>query len=236
MTTTSNVPERFSRQADIIPMDQLSQLKVMVVGTGAIGRQVALQLAAMGVSHLTLVDFDIVEEGNLAAQGFLEGDLGQPKVAAVANLCRLINSKLSLVVVNGRYTNDIDTHDIVFSCVDKMDARSFIHTNVRTDCKLFIDGRMAAEAMRVISAYNEETHDYYRTTLFSDLEATPIRCTAKTTIYSSNIIAGIMIGQLTKWMREVDLHCDIQYNLLTDKYQFFTPETAHEQFAGGFRD
>jgi molybdopterin/thiamine biosynthesis adenylyltransferase len=48
---------------------------------------VALQLAAMGASWLQLVNFDVVEPGNLGSQGFLEEDLGCSKVEATADLC-----------------------------------------------------------------------------------------------------------------------------------------------------
>jgi len=42
--------ERYSRQADIVPMEVLEECKITVIGVGAIGRQVALQLTAMGAN------------------------------------------------------------------------------------------------------------------------------------------------------------------------------------------
>ena len=69
--------DRYSRQRDIIPPERLAACRATVIGVGAIGRQVALQLAAMGVPWLQLVDFDVVEPSNLASQGFLEKDLGR---------------------------------------------------------------------------------------------------------------------------------------------------------------
>ncbi len=49
---------RFERQADLVPRERLESLAVSVIGVGAIGRQVALQLAALGVRKLQLIDFD----------------------------------------------------------------------------------------------------------------------------------------------------------------------------------
>ncbi len=43
-----NFDERFSRQAGMIPTDKLLATRAAVIGVGAIGRQVALQLAALG--------------------------------------------------------------------------------------------------------------------------------------------------------------------------------------------
>ncbi len=53
-----NKNTRFTRQQELVPQDRLLELKVTVIGVGAIGRQVALQLAAIGVRQLQLIDFD----------------------------------------------------------------------------------------------------------------------------------------------------------------------------------
>src|SRR5208283_1783237 len=98
-----DVRERFSRQTDLVPAVRLGQCRATIVGVGAVGRQVALQLAAMGLPWLQLVDFDTVEVGNLAAQGYLESDLTRPKVEATAELCRTINSKLEVQTVAERF-------------------------------------------------------------------------------------------------------------------------------------
>ena len=54
-------PDRFQRQTDLVPLGGLAELEVTIIGVGAVGRQVAVQLAAMGVRHLQLIDFDRVE-------------------------------------------------------------------------------------------------------------------------------------------------------------------------------
>ena len=56
-----NPNERYLRQQQIIPADRLAAVKATVIGVGAIGRQVALQLAAIGVPQLQLIDHDTVE-------------------------------------------------------------------------------------------------------------------------------------------------------------------------------
>ena len=53
---------RLRRQQDLVPFEKLRHLHASVIGIGAIGRQVALQLAAIGVRTLSLFDFDIVGE------------------------------------------------------------------------------------------------------------------------------------------------------------------------------
>ncbi len=41
---------RFARQEDLVPRDRLADIRATVIGVGAIGRNVALQLAAIGVA------------------------------------------------------------------------------------------------------------------------------------------------------------------------------------------
>ena len=91
--------ERYSRQKDIVPAERIAACKATVIGVGAIGRQVALQLTAIGIPWLQLIDFDVVEESNLASQGYLEEDLGRLKVEATAELSKKINSGCRLAHV-----------------------------------------------------------------------------------------------------------------------------------------
>jgi len=74
--------DRDIRQRELVPPVRLAQCHAVVIGVGAIGRQVALQLSALGVPQMTLYDPDTVAIENLAPQGFWESDLGRPKVEA----------------------------------------------------------------------------------------------------------------------------------------------------------
>ena len=79
--------DRFSRQTDLVPRDKLKDLMATVIGVGALGGQVALQLAALGVPKLQLIDFDRVEETDVTTQGYDFEDIGQLKVDATAGGC-----------------------------------------------------------------------------------------------------------------------------------------------------
>ena len=207
--------ERYSRQQDIVPPDRLAACKATIIGVGAIGRQVALQLTAMGIPWLQLVDFDAVEVSNLASQGYLQDDLGKPKVEATANLCRQINSDLEIHEVNERFRRSMEIGDTVFVCVDKIDTRRLIWAAVKDGVSLFVDGRMSAEVFRVLTASDTVSREHYPTTLFDTSEAYTGPCTAKTTIYCANIAAGFMLAQFTKYLRLLPIDPDIQVNLLS---------------------
>src|SRR5712691_13074770 len=66
----SSVSDRDIRQRSIVPPERLAACHAIIIGVGAIGRQVALQLAALGMPRLTLFDEDNVRVENLAPQGY----------------------------------------------------------------------------------------------------------------------------------------------------------------------
>jgi len=206
--------ERYSRQRDIVPADRIDKTKATVIGVGAIGRQVALQLAAMGVPWLQLVDFDTVEISNLASQGYLEEDLGKTKVAATAALARQANKSIIVIESDQRFRRSLEVGNNLFCCVDSIEIRRIIWEALKDRISFFIDGRMTAEIVRIITVTNRKSREYYPSTLFSQAEAYSGPCTARTTIYCSNIAAGFMITQFAKYLRNLNIDCDFQLNLL----------------------
>jgi molybdopterin-synthase adenylyltransferase len=210
--------ERYSRQKSIVP-EKVKTIKVCVIGTGAIGRNVSIQLASIGVENLMLIDFDSVEDHNVASQGFFETDVGAYKVEAVERVCKAINKDIKLEGVLDRYRQYYVDADVVFCCVDSMEVRKAIWEGVKDEVKLFIDGRMSAETMRIFAAptNDKEAVKHYSSTLFADSEAFVGTCTAKTTIYCANIAAGLMLSQFTKWLRSFPVDKEVGLNLLTSE-------------------
>ncbi|MFC1791972.1 ThiF family adenylyltransferase [Planctomycetota bacterium] len=215
MTTEND--ERYSRQRDIVPQERIAGCKATIIGVGAVGRQVALQLAAIGIPWLQFVDHDTVEISNLASQGYLESDMGKLKVNATLELCRRINAACEIHVIPERFRRSMEIGNVVFCCVDKIDVRRLIWESVKDRVNLFCDGRMSAEVLRIITACDCESRQHYPTTLFNADEAFVGPCTAKTTIYCANIAAGLMLAQFTKYLRQLPIDCDIQLNLLASE-------------------
>ena len=207
-TQTLNFANRYVRQSDIVPDDKLQLLTITVIGVGAIGRQVASQLAAMGARKLILIDHDYVAPENLATQGYFESELGLQKVTATANLCRNQNSEIEITEIPQRFDKDVEHSDVIFCCVDSIDARRIIWHTIKRTKRLWIDGRMLGEIMRVLMTDGKYDQEYTRT-LFPNIEAERGRCTARATIYTSNIIAGLMLAQFNRWLNEEFFKPDI---------------------------
>lgn len=216
-TEPVEVNERFSRQRDIVPVERIANCNATIIGVGAIGRQVALQLSAMGIPWLQLIDHDTVEWSNLASQGYLEGEMGQSKVNATLKLCRKINTSSQIQVISERFRRSMAIGNVVFCCVDKIAVRRLIWESVKDKVSFFVDGRMSAEVLRVLTACDIKSREHYPTTLFNADEAFIGPCTAKTTIYCANIAAGLMLAQFTKYLRQLSIDSDIHLNLLASE-------------------
>lgn len=68
----------------------LKSARVGIAGAGGLGSAVAVALARIGVGHLVIADFDVVEPSNLNRQQYFIDQLGRLKVDALAeNLGRI---------------------------------------------------------------------------------------------------------------------------------------------------
>ena len=206
--------DRFVRQQELVPRERLETLRVTVIGVGAIGRQVALQLAAIGVRRLQLVDFDVVDESNVTTQGYRRRDVGRLKVEAAAEAVREIDDSIELELVADRFRPRSAIGEAVFCCVDSISAREAIWKAAGSRCDFWADGRMRGEVLRVLCAADEESRRHYGTTLFRQEEAQLGSCTSRSTIYAAGIAAGLMVHQLARWLRRLPVEADVSLNLL----------------------
>ncbi len=76
---------------------------------------------------------------------------------------------------------------------------------------------MAAEVIRVLASDTPNVDQHYPTTLFASSDAYAGECTAKSTIYTANIAAGLMVGQFTRWLRRLPVVREQLFNLLAQE-------------------
>ncbi|MBO4287418.1 MAG: ThiF family adenylyltransferase [Kiritimatiellae bacterium] len=77
--------ELFSRSKGILEVGALAKKRVMIVGLGSFGGQIAVELAKAGVGAFSLLDFDRMELHNLSRHICSVQDLGRLKTDAVAD-------------------------------------------------------------------------------------------------------------------------------------------------------
>lgn len=112
---------------------RLKGARVLLVGAGGLGSPAALYLAAAGVGHLTLVDFDVVDESNLQRQ-VLHGtrDVGRPKLDSARDRLRDLNPGVAVEGHAARLdrTNAlalVRAHDLVVDGTDNFATRYLVN-------------------------------------------------------------------------------------------------------------
>lgn len=101
-TLTKHQHRRYSRNILLPEIGKEGQIKllgasVLIIGAGALGTVVAMYLAASGVGHIGICDFDTIDISNLQRQlSFTENDLGKKKVEILADKLREINSEIRI--------------------------------------------------------------------------------------------------------------------------------------------
>jgi sulfur carrier protein ThiS adenylyltransferase len=143
---------RFERQQALVPQERLAAVTATVIGVGSIGRQIALQLATIGIRRLQLVDFDRVEITNVTSQGYWQADVGQLKVEATRAAIQAIDPFIAVQTHADRFRPKQSAGEVVFCAVDSISARASIWRAVEPRCRFWADGRMLGETIRVLCA------------------------------------------------------------------------------------
>ena len=114
--------DRFLRQRDLVSTESLSKTAVTIIGVGAIGRQVALQLAALGVMKIQLIDFDDVELHNVTNQGYRMSEVGKAKVSATTAAIAEVDPAIEVDSIVDRFRIRQSINEEVFCCVDSISS------------------------------------------------------------------------------------------------------------------
>lgn len=120
---------------------RIADMKVFVVGAGAIGCELLKNFAMMGVGcgngEIIVTDMDLIEKSNLNRQFlFRPSDVGHPKSRTAARAVKAMNNEMKNVVHHENKvcaeTEDIysefffDHLDVVANALDNVDARMFV--------------------------------------------------------------------------------------------------------------
>lgn len=222
--------DHLTRQLDLIPVETLGQ-QVTIIGCGAIGSFLGLQLAKMGLTRITCYDHDEVDVVNMSNQWFRFRDIGLNKAIALSELV----SDFTGVTINPVPEAFIPDYavrlaGIVVVAVDSMAARKMIYDSIRARgfaVKYIIDPRMSAEfyTQYTINPFDEKDQATYAKVLQSDEKSVAERCTAKSTVYTASLAAGLV----TKTIKNIMLKQD--YPRVTN-WDIAKSENAMSMFQG----
>lgn len=124
--------------------------KVVILGLGGLGSNIAISLARIGIGHLTLVDFDIVEPSNLNRQQYFINDIGKYKTEALKQIIENINPFINITIVNELINSSnivqFSDEDIIIEAFDNPRYKAEISNTVLTkmrDKYLIVSSGMA---------------------------------------------------------------------------------------------
>jgi molybdopterin/thiamine biosynthesis adenylyltransferase len=153
--------DKFDRSKRIgwLDLDGISQARVLIVGAGALGNEVAKDIVLSGFRRVTVVDMDHVVLSNLnRCLFFRDSDVRSKRKKAVALAAGMkeLSPECEVRAVTGKVeelpVRVFSDHDIILGCLDNVQAR--VHVNSHAYCagKVYIDGGMEGFVGRVFVA------------------------------------------------------------------------------------
>lgn len=139
------------------PQASIARLRVLVVGAGSVGLDVAQRLAATGLMTVGVMDYDAVETLNLdrmIGATRLDAALGRSKAEVAARLMRSSSTANHFEVKRHEVSISDPVgvmaaldYDVIFSCVDAPWPRAVLNEIAYTDLIPVIDGGIALDTL-----------------------------------------------------------------------------------------
>lgn len=109
----------------------LSQGNIAIAGLGGLGSNIAYSLARIGVGHLHLIDFDVVDITNLNRQQYFIQHIGMYKTDALKSLLLQINPYLDIHTDCVKVTEEnlielFQENDIICEAFDNPEAKAML--------------------------------------------------------------------------------------------------------------
>lgn len=136
--------------------EDISRVKICIVGLGSVGSMVAECLARIGFAHFILIDFDKYEEKNRdRSMNVKRRHIGKPKVDVTAQAIRENGTAQRITIrkfEKSIYEEDAFkaalTADAIFSCVDRPHPRQIMNFIAYAHMIPVIDGGIRARTNR----------------------------------------------------------------------------------------
>lgn len=132
-----SLKRRYARQIAIEEIEEAGQEaicngKVFIVGCGALGSMVAMQLAGAGVGKIGIADFDTVDVSNLQRQFFFKSsETGKSKAEVIKERIRELNPDIEVSVHKSFIKADearvtFKEYDVVVDATDNPSSKQMI--------------------------------------------------------------------------------------------------------------
>lgn len=212
----------FSRQSELFNPTKFEDIPVHIIGCGATGSWVGIQLAKLGVKEFYLYDDDIIEEHNIPNQFFPKDSVGKFKADVLGDLIRKFGSNSPEVEITKAKVTGNEApkmFGIVFCLVDTMKARKEIFANgikLNMGVKLYVETRMGLTIGRIyaLSPVSISQIKAYEGTLYSDEESEVSACgTSQSVAPTANLIASMAVWKLIKFHNNFEINNEVLIDL-----------------------
>ena len=165
---------RYSRHILLPQIDAEGQLKllnsrVLLIGLGGLGSPIAMYLAAAGIGHLVISDFDSVELSNLQRQLLHgSGDVGRSKAESAADTLRGLNPDIGVTTCDRRLegtalAEQVRLADLVIDASDNFTTRHALNEACVKAGKPLVSGAaIRMEGQIALFANNKPDSPCYR--------------------------------------------------------------------------
>lgn len=189
------MPERYTRQLDLINQDQLN-FPIHILGCGGIGSWTTLLLAKIGCPDISIYDNDIVEEHNIASQFFTPIQLGLKKRIA------LMNNIKQQTGIEIKPKENIDeeqiTEGLIIIAIDSMEERIQLGNIYKDKNVYIIDGRMGGLQLEIYCC----SASTYVATLVNPIDVSHEPCTGRAICFNCAIIGGLIANFVRQFSKK----------------------------------
>lgn len=194
------------RHFSIFDPERFGDRPVHIIGAGATGSKIAIEIAKLGVRNLIVHDFDVIEPHNLANQAYIRSDVGKPKVEALAEHIKAATG-MDITKSLEKVTGATPLSGVVFLLTDTMSSRKDIWEGairMKLGIELMIETRMGVDAGRIYTVIPTERKHIkkWESTLISDDDARVevSTCGSSVTVgATAGTIAGLAVWQFIRY-------------------------------------
>ena len=145
---------------------KIRKSKILIVGCGGVGSNLATLLARSNFLNLYLCDFDFVDKTNLERQTFFKEDLDKLKTKSLEKFLKKINPKINTKLFNNKFSKEKFTEfekekfNLIIDATDNFEVRYDIHEfSKKNKIDWIYSGAIKTKSVSYIFYYNENKFD-----------------------------------------------------------------------------
>lgn len=200
--TEEQVSVSYMRHESVFNPEKFGKARVDVVGAGATGSKVVLELAKLGCKNIHVWDFDKIEVHNIPNQLYGLDHVGELKVDALHDLVYYLADVEITVHAEKFVGTEENVGEVIFILTDTMASRKEIWANIkdRISVRLVVETRMGTAEGRVYAVEPHDIHEEYEGTLYDDDVAEVSSCGTSITVGpSATVLAGLAVWAMIEW-------------------------------------